>query len=120
MIEGNGKTLFKSSSLSLRYHDRSAVENLSSMVQAALNEGFDPLSAPNLAWQGSKDDFHLTHNGIDAHVEHLDGPLRGGVWFASVGDFFSSEDIGCVPKTARTAKWLCELAIVNPGEVNAA
>lgn len=71
---------------------------------------------PVLWWGGDIGDDHgATIEGIQCHAEHLNGPLRGGIWYCQVyrdrEQYFHTADSGVQPRSGPAAWWVCEMVI---------
>lgn len=120
VIRQDERIVFDSSWLALRIKSEAAATFLAQAVLRAIRQGSfiapsgRAIAASKPQWFGTLDDFCATLNGKSAHVEHLSGPIKGGVWFwsvASVQDL--PEHAELEPKNASTATWLCELFAVE-------
>jgi len=112
-VSDGSAVTFDSSSVSLRLSSHAAAARLGCLVSK-----LPSTTAIGLAWIGDlKDDCWATCGPHHAHVEHQQGPKRGGVWYWSVGHedgsvvFHSSDHPDIQPKDGRAARWLCELII---------
>ena len=115
------KVVFDCSWVSLRFVSKKGalwlarlVENL---VQASaffgapghrLSGGTEP------CWKGNVgDNWSVEKDGLYAHAEHCEGPMRGGMWYCRVtrcGEtIFHTLDLGICPRDGVAARWLCEL-----------
>jgi hypothetical protein len=116
----DGETVvFNSSSIALRVKTEAAAGFLAGAVIRSLVAGI-PLpevgSVNSATWAGKlMDDCTASINGIPVHVEHLSGPVNGGVWFWSVPLVAGSVDYPDLePKNSRAARWLCEFFALMP------
>lgn len=71
-----------------------------------------------LIWQGQHDDTIAHHENYELHTEHLHGPLRGGLWWASIAHqshtvWNSDNHPDLRLKNIYSAQWVAELILMN-------
>jgi hypothetical protein len=115
--------VFGSSWVAVRYSERRDAEWLAGLVDRLVARhtfagcpGYPGQIAPLLWWGGDLGDDHgATIDGMQCHIEHLHGPVRGGSWYCSVyrgtEPLFHTADWGIQPRSGKAAWWLCEVVV---------
>jgi hypothetical protein len=118
-----GAVVFESSWVSVRFPDREDADWLAGLLDVLAGRGALPGSpghpgqvASVVRWGGDLgDDCSATVGDLYCHAEHLSGPVRGGLWYCSVGrpgvPLFHTADRGVQPRSGEAARWLCEVVV---------
>jgi hypothetical protein len=119
----DGVVVFDSSWVAVRYSERRDAEWLAGLVvRLAARQAFagcpgHPGQVTPLLWWGGDlgDDYGTTIDGLHCYIEHLQGPVRGGLWYCSVYQgtetLFHTIEWGVQPRSGKAAWWLCEVVV---------